>query len=138
MTRSSAVGGLLRRAVAAGSAPSAVAAWGTVGQAPRIECAGLARVGIAAREADQDTRYDLASLTKPLVTATLSLIAVSRGVLDLRAGAGEALGSSAASPLAGATLAQLLSHSAGMPAWRPSSFPATKISISWWVPGSTS
>lgn len=119
MSQSTPVAGLLRRAVLAGVAPSAVAAWGRVGEPPRTAWAGRARVGIQAWEATPDTRYDLASLTKPLVTATLALMAVGRGALDLESGVGEAVGEDVTSPLAGATIAQLLSHSAGLPAWVP-------------------
>ncbi len=111
--------GLLERAVAAGSAPSAVAAWGQVGREPRVEFFGRAQLGQEGRGAVRETRYDLASLTKPLVTTTLSLLAVRNGVLDLDASVGEVVGFGVRPPLARATIAQLLSHSAGLPAWRP-------------------
>jgi CubicO group peptidase (beta-lactamase class C family) len=56
--------------------------------------------------------YDLASLTKPLVTAPLAL-----GFLDLDADRRWALGfPDRPAPL---TVRQLLSHSAGLPPWRP-------------------
>ena len=57
----------------------------------------------------EETLFDLASLTKPLVTAALALQAADRGELDLEA------------PVSGAdfTPLQLLRHEAGFPAWLP-------------------
>lgn len=57
------------------------------------------------------TFYDLASLTKPLVTAPLAL-----ECLDLDRDRREQLGFHRAEPL---TVRQLLSHSAGLPPWLP-------------------
>jgi len=62
--------------------------------------------------ADEDTLFDLASLTKPLVTALLALQAEDSGELDLD------------SPVPGVsgppfTYVQLLRHEAGFPAWVP-------------------
>jgi CubicO group peptidase (beta-lactamase class C family) len=111
---------LLERAVAAGCAPSAVAAWGRAGTEPRFECVGRALIGAGGRHADPHTRYDLASLTKPLVTTTLFLLAARQGRVTLDMTVGEALDLDASSPpLARATLAELLSHTAGLPAWKP-------------------
>ncbi|HEX9081221.1 MAG TPA: serine hydrolase domain-containing protein, partial [Holophagaceae bacterium] len=57
-------------------------------------------------------RYDLASLAKPLVTAPLAL-----AFLDLNADRRWALGfHDRGTPL---TVRQLLSHSSGLPPWRP-------------------
>ncbi len=54
--------------------------------------------------------YDLASLTKPLCTAEVAMCALDAGALDLDRG----------HPLLpkGVTIAHLLQHSAGFPAWR--------------------
>ena len=56
-----------------------------------------------------NTLFDLASLTKPLVTALLALQAEDRGEIDL------------AAPVPGEpfTFIQLLRHEAGFPAWMP-------------------
>lgn len=119
MNHSGAVAELLRRAVARGIAPSAVAVWGRSGDEPRVVAEGRARVAIDPCPAVAETRYDLASLTKPLVTTTLTLLAVRRQALDLELRVGEVMAEAAGSPLAGATISQLLAHSAGLPAWRP-------------------
>jgi CubicO group peptidase (beta-lactamase class C family) len=67
-----------------------------------------------------NTIFDLASLTKPLATTLAVLILVDRGRLRLDASLAELF---QPQPLpadkAGITLRQLLSHSAGFPAWRP-------------------
>lgn len=58
-----------------------------------------------------DRVYDLASLTKPICTAELALRHVAAGRLSLDAG----------HPLlpAGVTIAHLLQHASGWPAWQP-------------------
>jgi|WetSurMetagenome_2_1015567.scaffolds.fasta_scaffold74929_2 serine-type D-Ala-D-Ala carboxypeptidase len=72
-------------------------------------CLGHAVVDPEPHAVHEGTLFDLASLTKPLVTAALALQASDRGELDLTA------------PVAGAdfTPLQLLRHEAGYPAWRP-------------------
>ncbi len=58
---------------------------------------------------DDGTLFDLASLTKPLVTALLALQAEDRGEVDLDAPV----------PEGSFTLLHLLRHEAGFPAWMP-------------------
>lgn len=60
----------------------------------------------------EDTLFDVASLTKPLVTALLVLQAMDRGELDLDAPVPGA-------PAPSFTPLQLLRHEAGFPAWHP-------------------
>lgn len=64
--------------------------------------------------------WDLASLTKPLVTASLCLLLRRRGELDFRAPVGELVpelleGARFRAP----TVGELLLHAAGLPAWEP-------------------
>jgi CubicO group peptidase (beta-lactamase class C family) len=68
---------------------------------------GTVQLARAAGEATLATRFDLASLTKPLCTTALALRLLARGQLSL-----------ADRPRPESTVAQLLSHSAGLPAWR--------------------
>ena len=58
-----------------------------------------------------DRVYDLASLTKPLATAEVTLDLIARGLLELDRG----------HPLLppGVTVRHLLQHASGWPAWRP-------------------
>src|SRR5262249_50440252 len=62
------------------------------------------------------TVFGLASLTKPIVTATSILILAERGELHLGEEVTRFLGPDAA-PLAGITLRHLLTHTSGLPAW---------------------
>ncbi len=67
---------------------------------------------------DDRSVFDLASLTKPLVTASLAMLFVEDGRLPLDGPVSELLpGPVAAGP--GVTPRRLLSHAAGLPAWRP-------------------
>lgn len=79
------------------------------------------------------TRFDLASLSKPIATTTISLALAAAGRLDLDAPVGHyrpsfAAGGPAGSGLAGpggagarraVTVRQLLVHASGLPAWAP-------------------
>ncbi len=81
-----------------------------------VGCAAL----VPERElASLDTVYDLASLTKPLATATAVLCLVQERRLGLEEPLQNLLGELKGSALGGATASHLLSHSSGLPAWRP-------------------
>lgn len=66
-----------------------------------------------------DTIYDLASLTKPLVTASLLALLVQDGRLDLDAPAESLLPGLAFARQGRPTFMDLALHRAGLPAWRP-------------------
>ena len=110
------VSGLLESAVRAGLAP------GFVALAVRADGGGVSwfvgRRAVADYPVDADTMFDLASLTKPLATTTLLLLARRDGVgLDTRLG--DLLPELAASPWREVTVEQCASHTAGFPAWEP-------------------
>lgn len=67
----------------------------------------------------RESIYDLASLTKPLATSTATLCLVRDGRLHLDQSVSQWVEELEGSPFAGVALRQLLSHSAGLPAWRP-------------------
>ncbi len=69
--------------------------------------------------AQRGTRFDIASLTKPIATATRAMQLTAIGKFLLRARLGDVLHDAAHSPHAHTTMQQLLSHTAGLPAWRP-------------------
>jgi len=74
--------------------------------------------GVGGKPVAADVLYDLASLTKPLATVTLLLLARRDGVgleVPLRA----LLPEMAGSPWGDVTLLQCASHTAGFPAWAP-------------------
>lgn len=66
-----------------------------------------------------ETIYDLASLTKPLVTALLIVRFVERGLLDLNAPVAGYLDEFADAGTREITLLELLTHTSGLPNWRP-------------------
>ena len=66
-----------------------------------------------------DPVFDLASLTKPLVPATLAMQAIDEGLVTLDTPFGELVDGWAAPPQGArdATLAEVLDHTSGLPAW---------------------
>jgi CubicO group peptidase (beta-lactamase class C family) len=107
---------LLDRAVAAGMAPGFVGLVVHDDSGGRSWFAGSCGVGLG--PVDADVRFDLASLTKPLATATLLLLARRDG-LDLDTPLADLLPELSASPFASARVWQAAAHCAGFPAWAP-------------------
>lgn len=110
------VGALLDRGLRAGLATGCSAlAWQDDGP-------GLAwlagRRGFGLAEVDEETLFDLASLTKPLATTTLLLLAMRDG-LELKTPLGELLDELRHGPWADVTVEQCACHTAGFPAWAP-------------------
>jgi CubicO group peptidase (beta-lactamase class C family) len=112
--------GELRRAVEARDVPGLVAATGTGNVVEMHWAFGLAEeAGGAPRQVDLDTVFDLASLTKVMATLPAVLCLVRDGQVSLDEPVGGYFGSPAAdSPVAGATVRQLLAHCAGFPEHR--------------------
>lgn len=105
-------------AVADGVFPGGVLLVDVAGEIRWFEAYGSATTIPAAEPLRADAVFDLASLTKPLVTAalTLSLAAEKRVSLDDPVSVYVPAWSEGAQ--ARATLRHLLSHTAGLPAWR--------------------
>lgn len=110
---------LLHRAVAAGRSPGAVAAWEFGASEAKIVTSG--RSAIPGGEAlDERSVFDLASLTKPLLTTTLVLLAARHFDLSLDLTLGEWTPSLVSSSwLAQLSVEDLLRHRSGLPAWKP-------------------
>jgi CubicO group peptidase (beta-lactamase class C family) len=66
-----------------------------------------------------DTIYDLASLTKPLVTAMLCARRIEAGELTLDSSVSHYLPEFERTDKQGITITELLIHTSGLPAWRP-------------------
>jgi CubicO group peptidase (beta-lactamase class C family) len=107
---------VLERAVRAGLAPGWVALACRAGESGRVWCVGRAGVGDGATS--PSLLYDLASITKPLATATLLLLARRDG-LDLEAPLGELLPELRGGHWSDVTLIQCATHTAGFPGWAP-------------------
>ena len=65
------------------------------------------------------TLFDLASLTKPLATTLAVMLLHQRGAIDVAAALESVLPAFAGGDKAGVTIAQLLSHTSGLPDYRP-------------------
>ncbi|HSQ51824.1 MAG TPA: serine hydrolase domain-containing protein [Nitrospiraceae bacterium] len=65
------------------------------------------------------TIYDLASLTKPLVTATSVLLLIQRAKVMLEDSVQGVLTELEETPIGQATVRDLLAHRSGLPGWRP-------------------
>ena len=118
-TQDEQIDALLAGRIAAGDFPSAVY---LVAERGRIRFSGA--LGDAVREpvrhaAGVETIYDLASLTKPLVTGLLAAQLVERGELELERAVAAYLPEFARGATARINVQHLLTHTSGLPAWRP-------------------
>lgn len=110
---------LLREGAEQGVFPGAVAAVGVLRERGRARV--VASAGVLAPSEGRVARgtvYDLASLTKPLVSVA-ALRLVQRGRLDLSQPVSHVLGELEDTLGGESTLAELLSHRAGLAAWAP-------------------
>jgi CubicO group peptidase (beta-lactamase class C family) len=119
MANADAIDAALQSAVDEGTFPGAVLAVRHRGVLVYQRAVGRLALSSSAGSATVDTIYDLASLTKPLATATALLMLAQRGRLTLESQIGDWL-----QPLSGASIGatrieNLLSHSSGLPGWRP-------------------
>lgn len=108
---------VLERAVERGTTPCAVA---LVSGEESVEAFGVVREG--GSRATPGTLFDLASLTKVVATLPSLLRLASDGELSFDDGVGRFFSNAGwfqAPSLAAATVRQLLSHTSGLPAWRP-------------------
>lgn len=97
----------LRREIDVGSFPGASYAIGSVDGIERLNALGHAVVVPVRIAATTETIYDCASITKPLITTSLILQAVSEGTIALD------------DEYRGYTFRELLSHTSGLRAWLP-------------------
>lgn len=113
------INALLAERIEAGDFPSAVY---VVAERGAVRFAGA--LGDAVREparhaATLQTIFDLASLTKPLVTGMLLALLVERGRVGLDSPVAEYLPWFGAGDKRAVTVRQLLTHTSGLPAWQP-------------------
>lgn len=108
--RSKKIKSLLSEAVAMQIGSGMVAAWGDFSDWSGVSVvfAGTESL-ISSNKTDQNTVFDLASLTKILATTALYMKWVESGLIDL----------DSLYPAREFTFRQLLAHSSGLPAWKP-------------------
>lgn len=109
----------LQNAIERGTFPGAQFVIGERGKIIAEASSGYAVIEPEQIPVTQNTIYDLASLTKPLITTLLTVIFAERKVLDLSAPASSYLEELRVGDKQTITLMQLLTHRSGLPAWRP-------------------
>jgi CubicO group peptidase (beta-lactamase class C family) len=117
--RDDSISSMLRERIEAGDFPSAVYTVAERGEIVFSDALGDAVKDKERHAATLDTIYDLASLTKPLVTGLLCSLMVERSELELDAPASRYLPEFDTSDKRAITICQLLTHTSGLPAWRP-------------------
>jgi CubicO group peptidase (beta-lactamase class C family) len=113
------ISALLAERIAAGDFPSAVYLVAERGRVVLSDALGHAVREPVERAATLDTVYDLASLTKPLVTGLLCARRIEQGELSLDVKVAKYLPEFARADKRRITVGQLLTHTSGLPAWRP-------------------
>lgn len=110
---------VLERAVETGVTAGAVALVRHRGEVVTHAAFGDAAAAPDPRPMVAGTVFDLASLTKPLVGATLALALVDRGVISLDEEVTTYLPELGRLQGEGVTFRRLLTHTSGLPGWRP-------------------
>jgi len=113
------ISALLRNHIEAGDFPSAVYLVTERGQQIFADALGHAVVEPYRIAASLQTIYDLASLTKPLVTGLLCALRADAGELALDSAVAHYLPEFERTDRQMITVRQLLTHTSGLPAWRP-------------------
>ena len=109
----------LQAAVDDGTFPGAVLAVRLRGTMVFEGAAGLLTQKVPEEAVTIDTCYDLASLTKVLATTTAVVLLVHRGLLKLDDRLERILEELRDRPIGASTVRHLLTHSSGLPGWRP-------------------
>ena len=110
---------MLSERIEAGDFPAAVYLVAEGGRVRFSDALGDAVREPARHAATPETIFDLASLTKPLVTGMLLARLVERGAVGLDAPVAEYLGEFAVVDKRAVTVRHLLTHTSGLPAWLP-------------------
>ncbi|HVF44063.1 MAG TPA: serine hydrolase domain-containing protein [Pyrinomonadaceae bacterium] len=117
--RDNSISSMLAGRIAAGDFPSAVYLVAEGGRVCFADALGSAVREPSEQPATLETIYDLASLTKPLVTGLLCARRVESGALELDAPAAQYLREFARAGRVVMTVRNLLTHTSGLPPWRP-------------------
>lgn len=118
-TPATAISSFLTERIAAGDFPSAVYLVAERGREVFADALGHAVAEPEKIPATLDTIYDLASLTKPLVTSLLCARRIEAGGLTLNSSVSQFLPEFDCADKEAITVRELLTHTSGLPAWRP-------------------
>jgi serine-type D-Ala-D-Ala carboxypeptidase len=113
------ISNLLDEHIRAGDFPSAVYLIGEKDETVFTDALGHSAVEPYRITTKLDTIYDLASLTKPLVTGLLCARRIELGELTLDSSVSHYLPEFDRTDKSMITIRELLTHTAGLPAWRP-------------------
>ena len=113
------ISSFLSERIAAGDFPSAVYLVAEKGRVIFADALGNAVVEPQRIAATLDTIYDLASLTKPLITGLLCARRVEAGELTLDSSVSNYLPEFERTDRQAMMIRELLTHTSGLPAWRP-------------------
>ena len=113
------ISSFLNERIAAGDFPSAVYLVAEKGSAIFVDALGNAVVDPRPIAATAETVYDLASLTKPLVTGLLCSRRIEAGELTLDSSIAHYLAEFDRTDKQDITVRELLTHTSGLPAWQP-------------------
>ncbi len=102
-----------------GPSPAGSSPWAATGRSSHLRAFGRLSYDPGAAEVATDTIYDLASLTKVVVTTTLSMILVDEGKLDLDARVHTFFPAFSGPAKEQVTVRHLLTHSGGLLWWAP-------------------
>ena len=119
LAHSQPISDMLAERIEAGDFPSAVYVVAEAGRVRFADALGDAVREPEVRAATFGTIYDLASLTKPLVTGMLLALLIERGAVGLDAAVSEYLPEFGAGDKRAVTVRHLLTHTSGLPAWQP-------------------
>src|SRR5882672_5712145 len=114
-----AISSFLAERIAAGDFPSAVYLAAALGREIFADALGNAVVEPHRIAATLDTIYDLASLTKPLITGLLCARRIEGGELTLDSLVSQYLPEFDGADKKEITVRELVTHTSGLPAWRP-------------------
>lgn len=117
--RDDSISSMLAERIAAGDFPSAVYLVAEHGHVLFADALGYAVKDTQQHAATLETIYDLASLTKPLITGLLCALSIERGEIALDDSVAKYLSEFEMDDKRALTLRQLLTHTSGLPAWRP-------------------
>ena len=117
--RNEQLSGLLQQHIDAGEFPSAVYLVAERGQVVYEDALGYSVVEPYRLANKLDTIYDLASLTKPLITGLLCARRIELGELTLDSSVSHYLAEFDRTDKQMITIRELLTHTSGLPAWKP-------------------
>lgn len=109
----------VERAIAEKVTPGAALAVGRAGKLVRDRGYGRLDWADGSAPVTDSTIYDMASLSKAVGTTTVAMLMVDDGRIELDSPVSRYLPELKDAPVGGSTLRQLLTHSAGLPAYRP-------------------